>query len=339
MKIIITGGCGFIGSNFIHKQINTTDNILANVDSLTYAGNINNLSSVNDNSRYSFFEGDICDKRFINKILLKFQPEAIVHFAAESHVDNSIDNPLKFVETNVLGTSVLLNEALKYWTIKLNSDINAFRFIHVSTDEVYGSLGKTGLFNEDTPYSPNSPYSASKAASDHLVKAWNTTYNLPIILTNCSNNYGPYQYPEKLIPLIITNCLQEKELPVYGDGMNIRDWIYVDDHCDALNSLLLNGRIGESYNIGGSNELKNIDLVNYICAELDIAKPRINGSSYSELIKFVDDRAGHDFRYAVNSSKLKNEIGWSQKQTFETGIRKTIQWYLKNESWWITHKQ
>tara|TARA_Y100000741_G_scaffold159656_1_gene120601 strand:+ start:3161 stop:4180 length:1020 start_codon:yes stop_codon:yes gene_type:complete len=339
MKIIITGGCGFIGSNFIHKQINTTDNILANVDSLTYAGNINNLSSVNDNSRYSFFEGDICDKRFINKILLKFQPEAIVHFAAESHVDNSIDNPLKFVETNVLGTSVLLNEALKYWTIKLNSDINAFRFIHVSTDEVYGSLGKTGLFNEDTPYSPNSPYSASKAASDHLVKAWNTTYNLPIILTNCSNNYGPYQYPEKLIPLIITNCLQEKELPVYGDGMNIRDWIYVDDHCDALNSLLLDGRIGESYNIGGSNELKNIDLVNYICAELDIAKPRINGSSYSELIKFVDDRAGHDFRYAVNSSKLKNEIGWSQKQTFETGIRKTIQWYLKNESWWITHKQ
>lgn len=339
MKIIITGGCGFIGSNFIHKQINTTDNILANVDSLTYAGNINNLSSVNDNSRYSFFEGDICDKRFINKILLKFQPEAIVHFAAESHVDNSIDNPLKFVETNVLGTSVLLNEALKYWTIKLNSDINAFRFIHVSTDEVYGSLGKTGLFNEDTPYSPNSPYSASKAASDHLVKAWNTTYNLPIILTNCSNNYGPYQYPEKLIPLIITNCLQEKELPVYGDGMNIRDWIYVDDHCDALNSLLLDGRIGESYNIGGGNELKNIDLVNYICAELDIAKPRINGSSYSELIKFVDDRAGHDFRYAVNSSKLKNEIGWSQKQTFETGIRKTIQWYLKNESWWITHKQ
>lgn len=339
MKIIITGGCGFIGSNFINKQINTTDNVLANVDSLTYAGNINNLSSVNDNSRYSFFEGDICDKRFINKILLKFQPEAIVHFAAESHVDNSIDNPLKFVETNVLGTSVLLNEALKYWTIKLNSDINAFRFIHVSTDEVYGSLGKTGLFNENTPYSPNSPYSASKAASDHLVKAWNTTYNLPIILTNCSNNYGPYQYPEKLIPLIITNCLQEKELPVYGDGMNIRDWIYVDDHCDALNSLLLDGRIGESYNIGGGNELKNIDLVNYICAELDIVKPRINGSSYSELIKFVDDRAGHDFRYAVNSSKLKNEIGWSQKQTFETGIRKTIQWYLKNESWWITHKQ
>jgi dTDP-glucose 4,6-dehydratase len=311
---------------------------LANVDSLTYAGNINNLSSVNDNSRYSFFEGDICDERFINKILLKFQPEAIVHFAAESHVDNSIDNPLKFVETNVLGTSVLLNEALKYWTIKLNSNINAFRFIHVSTDEVYGSLGKTGLFNENTPYSPNSPYSASKAASDHLVNAWNTTYNLPIILTNCSNNYGPYQYPEKLIPLIITNCLQEKELPVYGDGMNVRDWIYVDDHCDALNSLLLDGKIGESYNIGGGNELKNIDLVNFICAELDIVKPRMNGSSYSELIKFVDDRAGHDFRYAINSSKLKDEIGWSQKQTFETGIRKTIQWYLKNESWWITHK-
>jgi len=338
MKIIITGGCGFIGSNFIRKQINETENLIANIDNLTYAGNSDNLSSISKNSKYSFYKGDIVDKKFVNKVFNEFKPDAIIHFAAESHVDRSIDNPLKFVETNILGTSILLNASLNYWKSKFKNDLNAFRFIHVSTDEVFGSLGKTGFFNEKSSYSPNSPYSASKASSDHLVNAWNKTYNLPVILTNCSNNYGPYQYPEKLIPLIITNCLEEKNLPVYGKGENIRDWIYVDDHCDAINTVLNDGIIGESYNIGGNNEINNLGLVKQICEILDRIKPRFNGKKYSELITFVEDRAGHDFRYAIDSSKINTELQWSPKKSFQTGIMKTIEWYIKNNKWWYKLK-
>ncbi len=334
MKIIITGGCGFIGSNFIRKQINETENIIANIDSLTYAGNNQNLSKVDENSRYSFYKGEITNSVFVDLVFNEFNPDAIIHFAAESHVDKSIENPLKFVETNVLGTGILLNTSLNYWKSKFNGNPNAFKFIHVSTDEVFGSLGKTGFFDEKSPYKPNSPYSASKAASDHLVRAWNKTYDIPAILTNCSNNYGPYQYPEKLIPLMITNCLEGKNLPVYGSGQNIRDWIYVDDHCDALNTVLSDGIIGESYNIGGNNEIDNLSLVKYICDLLDSRKPRPNGKKYKELITFVNDRAGHDFRYAINSSKINNELQWSPKESFETGILKTIDWYINNDKWW-----
>ncbi len=334
MKIIITGGCGFIGSNFIRKQINETENIIANIDSLTYAGNNQNLSKVDENSRYSFYKGEITNSVFVDLVFKEFNPDAIIHFAAESHVDKSIENPLKFVETNVLGTGILLNTSLNYWKSKFNGNPNAFKFIHVSTDEVFGSLGKTGFFDEKSPYKPNSPYSASKAASDHLVRAWNKTYDIPAILTNCSNNYGPYQYPEKLIPLMITNCLEGKNLPVYGSGQNIRDWIYVDDHCDALNTVLSDGIIGESYNIGGNNEIDNLSLVKYICDLLDSRKPRPNGKKYKELITFVNDRAGHDFRYAINSSKINNELQWSPKESFETGILKTIDWYINNDKWW-----
>ena len=335
MKILVTGGCGFIGSNFVHQQINNTDNTILNFDKLTYAGNPDNLSSIEQNPRYSFVQGDICDTALVSETISEFQPEAVVHFAAESHVDRSIDGPMDFVNTNIIGTATLLNATRKYLEVRSQkSDSDEFRFLHVSTDEVFGSLGDDGFFTETTAYDPSSPYSASKAGSDHLVRAWERTYGFPALITNCSNNYGPYQFPEKLIPLMIANCVDEKPLPVYGEGLNVRDWLFVEDHCDAIYSVLQEGTIGETYNIGGNNEIKNIDIVNTICSTLDELKPRSNGSSYSELITYVTDRPGHDFRYAIDASKIKNELNWEPKETFETGIRRTIQWYLENEDWW-----
>jgi dTDP-glucose 4,6-dehydratase len=274
---------------------------------------------------------DICDFKTILKTVHQFQPDFIVHFAAESHVDRSIDDPMNFINTNIVGTASILHASLDYWKNSKNSN---FRFLHVSTDEVYGSLGPKGYFNETTPYNPSSPYSASKASSDHLVRAWNKTYGLPINITNCSNNYGPFQFPEKLIPLMIANCFDQKELPVYGEGKNIRDWLYVIDHCDAIDNVLKQGEIGQTYNIGGNNEITNIDIVTTICSLLDEFKPRSNGEPYSNLITFVTDRPGHDFRYAINASKIKETLNWVPKETFVTGIKKTIKWYLNNESWW-----
>lgn len=335
MKILVTGGCGFIGSNFVIEQIRNTENQILNLDKLTYAGNLENLKSVDGNPNYQFVKGDICDGELVSDTLSDFQPNAIVHFAAESHVDRSIDGPMTFVETNVIGTATLLNASKSYLEVRgQKSEKNKLRFLHVSTDEVFGSLGDDGFFKETTPYDPSSPYSASKASSDHLVRAWHRTYGFPALITNCSNNYGPYQFPEKLIPLMIANCIDEKPLPVYGEGLNVRDWLYVTDHCDAIYSVLLNGDIGETYNIGGNNEIKNIDIVNNICSILDELKPRNNGQSYSDLITYVTDRPGHDFRYAIDATKIKNELEWQPKETFETGIRKTIQWYLENEDWW-----
>ena len=330
MNIFITGGCGFIGSNFILNQIEKNHTIL-NFDKLTYAGNKENLSSLKNNSNYQFVNGDICDHELVEKAINKFKPNVIVHFAAESHVDRSIDNPIEFVNTNILSTSILLNVALNYW--KERKDIS-FRFIHISTDEVFGSLGTNGYFTEQTSYDPSSPYSASKAGSDHLVRAWHRTYNFPAIITNCSNNYGPYQFPEKLIPLMIANCLDSKPLPIYGDGLNIRDWLYVKDHCRAINSVIVNGEVGETYNIGGNNEITNIDIVKKICEVLDKLHPMKNKKSYHSLISYVPDRPGHDFRYAINATKIKKEIGWVPLESFESGINKTVEWYLKNENWW-----
>ncbi len=331
MKILITGGYGFIGSNFIINQINHSNNSVLNIDSLTYAGNLNNLKSIEKSKRYKFVKADICDSAKILKTIKNYEPDAIIHFAAESHVDRSIDNPMTFIQTNIIGTATLLYSVTNF--LKSNPN-KKFRFLHVSTDEVYGSLGKEGYFLESTPYSPNSPYSASKASSDHLVKAWNQTYKLPILITNCSNNYGPFQFPEKLIPLIIANCFDEKPLPVYGKGLNIRDWLYVEDHCNALYRVLLKGKIGNTYNIGGNNEIKNIDIVTMICTIMDELLPRKNFKKYSELITYVKDRPGHDFRYAINASKIKKELNWEPKEVFKTGIKKTIKWYIENETWW-----
>ena len=335
MKILVTGGCGFIGSNFVLQQINTTQNTILNLDKLTYAGNLNNLSKVSKDPRYEFVQGDICDSNLVSNTISYFQPDAIVHFAAESHVDRSIHGPMDFVNTNIVGTATLLNVSRKYIEARSQKpEAGNFRFLHVSTDEVFGSLGDDGLFTETTPYDPSSPYSASKAGSDHLVRAWTRTYGFPALITNCSNNYGPYQFPEKLIPLMIANCIDEKPLPIYGEGLNIRDWLFVEDHYDAIYSVLRNGTIGETYNIGGNNEISNIDIVNTICSILDELKPRSGGKSYNNLITFVTDRPGHDFRYAIDATKIKNKLGWSPKETFASGIRKTIQWYLDNESWW-----
>jgi len=335
MKILVTGGCGFIGSNFVHQQINNTDNTILNFDKLTYAGNPDNLSSIEQNPRYSFVQGDICDTALVSETISEFQPEAVVHFAAESHVDRSIDGPMDFVNTNIIGTATLLNATRKYLEVRSQkSNGNGFRFLHVSTDEVYGSLGDEGFFTESTAYDPSSPYSASKAGSDHLVRAWHRTYRFPALITNCSNNYGPYQFLEKLIPLMIANCVDENPLPVYGEGLNVRDWLFVEDHCDAIYEVLQHGKIGDTYNIGGHNEIRNIDIVNTICTILDELKPMLNGKSYKELITYVADRPGHDFRYAIDASKIKTDLGWTPKETFETGIRKTIQWYLDHEDWW-----
>ena len=331
MKIIVTGGAGFIGSNFIHKYIKNYK--ILNYDKLTYAGNLNNLESIQNCPNYSFVEGDINDGLLFEKVLSDFKPDKIVNFAAESHVDRSIDNPENFLETNILGTFKILNASLKYYNKSDKEKQNLFRFLHISTDEVYGSLGLTGLFKESTPYDPSSPYSASKASSDHLVNAWFKTYGLPIMITNCSNNYGPYQFPEKLIPLIIINCLENKSLPIYGDGKNIRDWIYVDDHCKGIMNVLENGKIGETYNIGGNQEIKNIDIVHKICKILDRIKPLSNGRVYSNLIKFVKDRPGHDFRYAIDSKKIEKQLNFKPYENIDTGLEKTVKWYLNNLDW------
>lgn len=331
----VTGGCGFIGANFIQYLLNKTKpNSVVNLDKLTYAGNQKNLADFEQDPRYIFVHGDICDAELVSKLFTEYQPNYIVNFAAESHVDRSIDGPAEFIQTNIVGTSVLLQEALKYYSTLKGKESERFRFHHVSTDEVFGSLSESGFFTEETPYDPSSPYSASKASSDHLIRAWHRTFDLPVLISNCSNNYGPYQFPEKLIPLMILNCLEEKPLPVYGTGENIRDWLYVEDHCDAIYTILQKGTIGETYNVGGNNEIKNIQIVEVICDILNDIHPAGSGKSYHELITFVKDRPGHDFRYAIDASKLKKEIGWEPKESFNTGIQKTIEWYLKNEEWW-----
>tara|TARA_Y100000591_G_C21828597_1_gene698204 strand:+ start:1030 stop:2058 length:1029 start_codon:yes stop_codon:yes gene_type:complete len=331
MKLLITGGCGFIGSNFILNQITDHNNIILNYDALTYAGRGNNLSSIESSKRYSFIKGDIADSNLLENIFLEFMPDAVINFAAESHVDRSISLPNDFIQTNIVGTYKLLSCATDYYNKSKNDN---FKFIHISTDEVYGSLDEHGTFTEDSPYKPNSPYSASKASSDFLVKSWFNTYKLPSIVTNCSNNYGPYQYPEKLIPLIIISCLQEKKLPVYGNGKNIRDWLHVKDHCRAICAVLDNGFSGETYNIGGNNELTNISIVNKICELLDEMSPSAHLSSYKELITFVKDRPGHDFRYAIDSSKANKNLNWVALENFETGLKDTVLWYIENEKWW-----
>ncbi len=333
MRVLITGGAGFIGSAVSRRFIECSDDDILILDKLTYAGNLDSLAPVAGNSRYSFIRADICDRAAVAKAFAEFRPQVVMHLAAESHVDRSIDGPAAFIETNVVGTFAMLEAALAYWR-GLDSEAAAkFRFMHISTDEVFGTLGAQGYFREDTPYAPNSPYSASKAGSDHLVRAWRETYGLPTIVTNCSNNYGPYHFPEKLIPLVILNAIEEKPLPVYGRGENIRDWLYVGDHAAALMLVAREGKIGESYNVGGRNEKKNIDVVMTICGILDQIHPRRAGS-YRELVAFVQDRPGHDLRYAIDCSKIERELGWKPMETFETGLRKTVQWYLDNPAWW-----
>ncbi len=333
MKLIITGGAGFIGSAVIRLLLNSTDTQIINVDKLTYAGNLDSLDSVAQHPGYHFVQADIVDAAAMAEIFQQFQPDAIMHLAAESHVDRSIDGPAEFMQTNIIGTYSLLESARQYWQ-KLDGQRKAqFRFHHVSTDEVYGSLGETGLFAETTAYQPNSPYSASKAASDHLVRAWHHTYGLPVVTTNCSNNYGPYQFPEKLIPLMILNARAGKPLPVYGNGQNIRDWLYVDDHARALWLVLREGRLGETYNIGGHNEKTNLDVVHTLCDTLDDLLPNATYKPHRSLIHFVKDRPGHDLRYAIDASKIQRELGWTPQETFATGLRKTIEWYLHNDTW------
>ena len=330
-KCLVTGGCGFIGSNYIRTVLDREEDLhVVNLDKLTYAGNIQNLNGISSNN-LTIVKGDICDVDLVNFLFEKHHFDTVVHFAAESHVDRSIEGPAEFIQTNVVGTLNLLEQS-RIFINKTNND--NFRFLHVSTDEVYGSLGDDGKFLETTPYDPSSPYSASKAGSDHLVRAWNRTFGLPTLITNCSNNYGSYQFPEKLVPLMIINCLQGNPLPVYGKGENVRDWLFVGDHCDAIHTVLAKGEMGETYNIGGNNEIKNIDVVTIICSLLDEISPRENGSSYSDLITFVKDRPGHDFRYAIDAGKIQNDLGWSPNESFETGIRKTIHWYLDNQNWW-----
>lgn len=331
---LVTGGAGFIGSNFVLQWLaNETSHVL-NLDKLTYAGNPANLASISSDARYKFLQGDICDRELVAELLLTHRPQAIVHLAAESHVDRSIHGPDDFIRTNVNGTFSLLEEARAYWSELDSQQKGAFRFLHVSTDEVYGSLGPTDpAFSETTRYAPNSPYSSSKASSDHLVRAYYHTYGLPVLTTNCSNNYGPFQFPEKLIPLVILHAVSGKPIPVYGDGQNVRDWLYVADHCEAIRIVLARGRIGQTYNIGGRNEVKNLDVVNTICSVLDELRPSDSVVPHSKLITFVKDRPGHDRRYAMNTAKIEAELDWRPKETFESGIRKTIQWYLDNEAW------
>ncbi|EGJ7492827.1 dTDP-glucose 4,6-dehydratase, partial [Escherichia coli] len=336
MKILVTGGAGFIGSAVVRHIINNTNDAIINVDKLTYAGNLESLNSVCENNRYTFIQADICDAKLITDIFKQHQPDAIMHLAAESHVDRSIDGPSEFIQTNIIGTYTLLEAARQYWNQLPTDKKAAFRFHHISTDEVYGDLeSTTDLFTEITPYAPSSPYSASKASSDHLVRAWQRTYGLPTIVTNCSNNYGPFHYPEKLIPLIILNALEGKALPVYGNGQQIRDWLYVEDHARALYKVVTEGKIGETYNIGGHNEKANIDVVKTICSILEELVPNKpnNIENYSDLITYVTDRPGHDLRYAIDATKIKNELNWVPDETFETGLRKTVEWYLKNSEW------
>ncbi|MBT2117228.1 dTDP-glucose 4,6-dehydratase [Dyella sp. LX-66] len=330
--LLVTGGAGFIGANFVLRAI-AEGRTVVNLDKLTYAGNLDTLASLQDNPRHVFVQGDIGDRELIAQLLATHRPSAIVNFAAESHVDRSIDGPAAFVETNVVGTLALLEAARDYWKSLEGEAAAAFRFLHVSTDEVYGSLGSEGKFTEQTPYAPNSPYSASKAASDHLVRAFHHTYGLPVLTTNCSNNYGPYQFPEKLIPLVIQKALAGEPLPVYGDGMNIRDWLFVGDHCSAIARVLEAGRVGETYNVGGNAERENLTVVKAICALLDERHPLADGRKRESLITFVKDRPGHDRRYAIDASKLQRELGWSPSQTFESGIAQTVHWYLDSQAW------
>ncbi|CAH8182349.1 dTDP-glucose 4,6-dehydratase [Vibrio aestuarianus] len=343
MKVLITGGAGFIGSAVVRHIIENTRASVVNIDKLTYAGNVESVALISESERYHFVQADICDATAMAEVFEKYQPTAVMHLAAESHVDRSIDGPADFIQTNIMGTFTLLEAARAYWSALPEEKKQTFRFHHISTDEVYGDLeGTDDLFTEETSYEPSSPYSASKASSDHLVRAWHRTYGLPVIVTNCSNNYGPYHFPEKLIPHVILNALDAKPLPIYGDGSQIRDWLYVEDHARALYTVVTEGVVGETYNIGGHNEKKNIEVVETLCAILDELKPISDNpaftsssmANYNELITFVKDRPGHDVRYAIDASKIEKELGWVPEESFETGIRKTVEWYLNNENWW-----
>jgi dTDP-glucose 4,6-dehydratase len=332
--ILVTGCAGFIGSNFLHTWLKSHDEPVINLDKLTYAGNLDNLSALSGDKRHIFVQGDIGDRSLVDTLLSKYKPRAVLNFAAESHVDRSIHGPGDFIQTNVVGTFNLLESVRAHWSTLAETDKHAFRFLHVSTDEVYGTLStEDPPFAETNPFEPNSPYAASKASSDHLVRAWHHTYGLPVLTTNCSNNYGPFHFPEKLIPLVILNALNGKPLPIYGDGQQVRDWLYVKDHCRAITRVLERGRVGETYNIGGWNEKANLDVVKTICSRLDQLRPKADGKPYAEQIIFVKDRPGHDRRYAIDARKIERELGWKPEETFETGIEKTVQWYLNNSKW------
>ena len=333
-KIIVTGGAGFIGSALVRHLISNSEHIILNIDALTYAGNLSSLESVARSDRYQFQQVDICESHKVLEAIKYFEPDVITHLAAESHVDRSIDGPGAFIQTNLVGTFSMLNGALEYWRGLPEDKQRDFRFHHISTDEVFGALGDDGFFTEETPYDPRSPYSASKAGSDHLVQAWHHTYGLPVVITNCSNNYGPFHFPEKLIPLVIIKCLSGEPLPVYGTGSNVRDWLYVDDHVRALQTVFETGAVGNSYMVGGNSERTNLEVVHVICDTLDRIKPRADGLSYREQITFVADRPGHDFRYAIDASKLQTKLGWKPLESFESGMEKTIKWYFENRAWW-----